>query len=84
MLEPQRALIGLLKLTSLRQIEVAQHLDVTRSRLAGWLSGYSPMPDEMILKVHRLVSERLSRLSARSIPGPPDSRTHGSGSAESP
>lgn len=63
MSQPERALSGLLKLTGLRQLEVSQQLGVSRSCLAGWLAGYSPMPDEMVLKVHRLVSARLGVLA---------------------
>jgi hypothetical protein len=53
---PQRILS---KMAGYRQIEVAEHLGVSRSCLAGWLAGYSTMPDDALLKVHRLVSERL-------------------------
>jgi len=70
---PQRALVGLLKMTGLRQLEVAMCLGVSRSRLASWLAGYSPMPDEMVLKVHRLVSDRLGRLSGSAFSGTSDS-----------
>jgi len=54
-----------LKLTGLRQIDVARELGVRRSTLAGWLSGYSPTPDDVVLKIHRLISVRLRRLDAR-------------------
>jgi transcriptional regulator with XRE-family HTH domain len=57
---PDRVFAALLKLTGLRQLEAAESLGVSRSTLAGWLSGYSPMPDEMILRLHRLLSDRLS------------------------
>jgi transcriptional regulator with XRE-family HTH domain len=60
---------ALLKLTRLRQIEVARELDVSRSTLAGWLAGYSPMPDEVVLKIHRLISIRLGRLEAKNPTG---------------
>jgi transcriptional regulator with XRE-family HTH domain len=53
---------ALLKLVGLRQIEVARELGVRRSTLAGWLAGYAPMPDEAVLKTHRLIAERLSRM----------------------
>jgi len=55
---------ALFKLTGLRQIEVARELGVSRSTLAGWLAGYSPMPDEVVIKIHRLISIRLGRLDA--------------------
>jgi transcriptional regulator with XRE-family HTH domain len=53
---------GLLKLVGLRQIEVAKELGVRRSTLAGWISGYAPMPDEAVLRTHRLIAKRLSEL----------------------
>ena len=59
MSRPQLALSGLMKMTGLRQIDVARHLGVTRSRLAGWLSGYSPIPDDAVLQIHALVLRRL-------------------------
>jgi transcriptional regulator with XRE-family HTH domain len=62
MMETARVFAALLKLTGLRQLEVAQELGVRRSTLAGWLAGYTPMPDDAVLKTHRLISERLSRL----------------------
>ncbi len=55
---------ALLKLVGLRQIEVARELGVRRSTLAGWLAGYAPMPDEAVLKTHRLITQRLSGLAA--------------------
>lgn len=51
-------LSALLKLAGLRQIDVARELGVSRSTLASWLSGYAPMPDDAILKVHRLIADR--------------------------
>ena len=62
MSESAKLFTALLKLTGLRQIEVARSLGVGRSTLAGWLAGYSPMPDDAVLKTHRLISERLKRL----------------------
>ena len=58
-------LSALMKLAGLRQAEVAQVLGVNRSTLASWLSGYAPMPDDVILKTHRLVSSRLNRLPSQ-------------------
>jgi transcriptional regulator with XRE-family HTH domain len=55
---------ALLKLVGLRQIEVADELGVRRSTLAGWLAGYAPMPDEAVLRTHRLIAKRLSRLTS--------------------
>ena len=62
---PEAVFAGLLKLTGLKQREVAYDLGVSRSTLAGWLSGYSPMPDEMVLKTHRLLSARLDLMQVR-------------------
>ena len=59
---PELALSSLLKLVGLRQVEVAREVGVNRSTLAGWLSGYSRMPDEVVLKVHRIVSDRLGMI----------------------
>jgi transcriptional regulator with XRE-family HTH domain len=53
---------ALLKLVGLRQIEVARELGVRRGTLAGWLAGYAPMPDEAVLRTHRIIAKRLSRL----------------------
>ena len=58
---PQRILIALMKLCGVRQIEAAQELKVPRSRLASWLSGYTPMPDDAVLDLHRLINARLDR-----------------------
>ena len=44
--------------------KLAADLGVNRSTLAGWLSGYSPMPDDAVLKVHRMICSRLTRLRA--------------------
>lgn len=62
MLETARLFAALFKLTGLRQIEVAHELGVRRSTLAGWLAGYSPMPDDVVVRTHRLIARRLSRL----------------------
>ena len=40
-------------------LEVAGELHVSRSRLAGWLAGYSPMPDDAVLHSLKLISSRL-------------------------
>jgi len=53
---------ALLKLTGMKQVELAQELGVPRSTLASWLGGYAPMPDEAVLKTHRLLSDRLARI----------------------
>ena len=41
---------------------IAQELDVPRSTLASWLAGYAPMPDEAVLKTHRVLNGRLARV----------------------
>ena len=66
MVEINNVLCALLKLVGLRQIEVARELGVNRSTLAGWLSGYSPMPDEAILGIHKLVCSRLPTVHPQS------------------
>ena len=67
MIGPDVGLSALLKLTGTRQLELARHLTVPRSTLAGWLSGYAPMPDDVVLKIHRFVAARLSRLHAHEL-----------------
>lgn len=53
---------AILKLTDVKQAELARELGVPRSTLASWLAGYAPMPDEAILKTHRLLTSRLARV----------------------
>lgn len=55
-------LTALIKLVGLRQIDAARELGVSRSTLAGWLAGYSPMPDDVIVKIHRFVADRLNQI----------------------
>ncbi len=59
MIGPEVGLSALLKLTGATQLELAQHLSVNRSTLASWLAGYSPMPDDVIVKIHKFVAARL-------------------------
>ena len=66
MAETEVVFSALMKLVGLRQIEVADELGVNRSTLASWLSGYSPIPDEMVLRIHRLIGARLNRPKTRS------------------
>ena len=64
MMQTEVVLAALLKLAGLKQRDVAQELGVSRSTLASWLSGYAPMPDDVVLKIHRLVNSRLQRVHA--------------------
>jgi plasmid maintenance system antidote protein VapI len=53
---------ALLRFAGVRQAALARELGVPRSTLASWLAGYAPMPDDAILKIHRLLGERLQRV----------------------
>lgn len=53
---------ALLRLVGIRQAELARELGVARSTLASWLAGYAPMPDDAILKIHRVVNRRLQKV----------------------
>lgn len=53
---------SLLKLTGVKQSELAHELGVARSTLASWLAGYAPMPDAAVLKTHRFLNQRLQRV----------------------
>ena len=65
MIGPEVGLSALLKLTGTTQLELAQNLGVSRSTLASWLSGYAPMPDDVVLKIHRVISNRFQRVHAK-------------------
>lgn len=61
MSNPGFVFAGLLRLVGVRQLELARELGVSRSTPAGWLAGYAPMPDEAVLRTHRVIATRLSR-----------------------
>ena len=56
-------LSALLRLTRITQRELAGSLGIKRSTLAGWLAGYAPMPDEVVLRIHHLLGQRLDAIS---------------------